>query len=75
MRSSGPGVTVEEEEEEGEGGGASTTHAGEEGTADPTWTSKGQSQNDIKLTEISTNFFLKNKLKGTFALCQQKVHF
>ena len=57
MRSSGPGVTVEEEEEEGEGGGASTTHAGEEGTADPTWTSKGQSQNDIKLTEISSNFF------------------
>ena len=56
MRSSGPGVTVEEEEGE-EGAGASTTHAGEEGTADPMWTSKGQSQNDIKLTEISSNFF------------------
>jgi len=39
MRSSGPGVTVVEEEE-GEGAGASTTHAGEEGTADPMWTSK-----------------------------------
>ena len=52
MRSSGPGVTVVEEEE-GEGVGASTTHAGEEGTADPMWTSKGQSQNDIKLTAIS----------------------